>query len=256
MLAYGMELAIFFAAIAAGVINSIAGGGTLLTFPALIWAGHSPIVANATNSLAIAPGALSSLYGYRREVREVPRRYLVLLIPSLVGSLIGAVLLRLTPPPTFAWLVPLLILFATGLMMVQSPLQRWLRTHEQTQQPVTGRWMAGASIYQLLVGIYGGYFGAGIGILMLAVLGLMGMRDIHQMNGVKNLLASLVNGTAALYFVTAGLIEWRAATLMAIGAILGGYGAAGVARRLSQQWVRRIVIFIGLGMSLSLLLRL
>ncbi|MGA1368590.1 MAG: sulfite exporter TauE/SafE family protein [Blastocatellia bacterium] len=256
MLVYGMELAIFFAAIAAGMINSIAGGGTLLTFPALIWAGHPPIVANATNSFALTPGAWSSFYGYRREVREMPRRFFVLMIPSLLGSLVGAILLRLTPPPTFEFLVPFLILFATGLFTVQGTIQRWLRTGEQVRQSVTWQWMAGASGYQLLVGIYGGYFGAGIGILMLAVLGMMGLENIHQMNGFKNLLGTLVNGTAAVYFVTAGLIEWRAATLMAIGAILGGYGAAGVARRLSQQWVRRIVILIGLGMSFSLLLRL
>jgi uncharacterized membrane protein YfcA len=250
-----MELIIFLTAVAAGMINSIAGGGTLLTFPMLIWAGHPPIVANATNSFALTPGAWSSVYGYRREVREMPRRFFVLMIPSLLGSLGGAILLRLTPPPTFDVLVPFLILFATALFMMQGMIQRWLRTGERVRQAATWQWMAGASGYQLLVGVYGGYFGAGIGILMLAVLGMMGLENIHQMNGLKNLLASLVNGTAALYFVWVGLIEWRSAGLMAVGAVVGGYAAAGLARRLSQQWVRRIVILIGMSMALALLIR-
>lgn len=248
-------ISLFGAAIAAGMINSVAGGGTLVTFPSLIWAGHPPIIANATNALALTPGALSSMYGYRQEMGEMPRRFLVLLAPSLLGGVIGAVLLRLTPPPTFAFLVPFLIIFATLLFMAQGAIQRWLKTSDLTHHPVTGRWLMGASFYQLLVGVYGGYFGAGIGILMLAVLGMMGLQNIHQMNGLKNILGSTINGVASVYFIYAGLIDWPAAGLMAVGAIIGGYGAAGIARRMGQVMVRRLVIAIGFAMAISLFIK-
>lgn len=250
-----IDLLIFFAAIAAGMMNSIAGGGTLVTFPALIWAGHPPIVANATNALALVPAGWSSMYGYRTALRSMPRRFLVLVAPSTVGAAIGAVLLRLTPPPTFELLVPFLIIFATVLFMAQGLVQRWLRTSELADHPVTNRWLVGASVYQFVVGIYGGYFGAGMGILMLAVLGMMGMADIHQMNGLKNVIGSFINLIASLYFIQAGLIDWPTAAVMSAGTIIGGYGAAGIARRLSQKVVRRVVILIGFGMAISLFLK-
>lgn len=246
---------LFGSAFAAGMINSVAGGGTLLTFPSLVWAGFSPVIANATSTLSLVPGAWSSLWGYRREVVHTPKRFLFLLIPSFVGGVIGAVLLKRTPDKTFAALVPFLILFATILFIIQGPVQRRLKTGQTADQPATRSWLIGASCYQLLVAVYGGYFGAGIGILMLAVLGMMGLNDIHQMNGLKNLLGSVVNAVAAVYFVYAGLIDWQAAALMAAGAILGGYGAAGLARRLGQKFVRRAVIVIGLAMTVSLLLK-
>lgn len=243
---------LFGSAFAAGMINSVAGGGTLLTFPSLVWAGFSPVIANATSTLSLVPGAWSSLWGYRREVAHTPKRFLFLLIPSFIGGVIGAVLLKRTPDKTFAALVPFLILFATILFIIQGPVQRRLKTGQTADQPATRSWLIGASCYQLLVVVYGGYFGAGIGILMLAVLGMMGLNDIHQMNGLKNLLGSVVNAVAAVYFVYAGLIDWQAAALMAAGAILGGYGAAGLARRLGQKFVRRTVIVIGLAMTISL----
>lgn len=246
---------LFAAAVAAGMINSVAGGGTLVTFPALIWAGYSPITANATNTLALVPGAWGGAYGYRREIGALPRRFLALLIPSVAGGLIGALLLKRTPPGTFAALVPFLVLFATILFMVQEPVQRWLRTSELTHHSITTKWLVGASFYQFLVAVYGGYFGAGIGILMLAVLGVMGLTDIHQMNGLKNVFGSTINAIAAIYFVYAGLIHWPAALLMAVGAAVGGYGAVGIARRIGQKAVRRVVIAIGLGMAVSLFFR-
>lgn len=250
-----MELLIFLAAIAAGMLNSIAGGGTLVTFPMLILAGHPPIVANATNALALVPAGWSSMFGYRAALREMPRRFTVLVIPSAIGGGVGAVLLRLTPPPTFDRLVPFLIIFATILFMLQGVVQRWLRTSDVGHHPVTTNWLVGASFYQFVVGIYGGYFGAGMGILMLAVMGMMGMADIHQMNGLKNLIGSFINLIASLYFIYSGLIDWPTAGLMSIGSIIGGYAAAGIARRLSQKMVRRVVILIGFGMALSLFLR-
>jgi hypothetical protein len=243
---------LFAAAVLAGMMNSVAGGGTLLTFPSLVWAGHSPVIANATSALALVPGAIGSAYGYRREMSSAPRRFLALLIPSLIGTLIGAFLLKRTPPATFAAIVPFLVLFATMLFILQEPAQRWLKTGNVSEHPATTAWLVGASFYQLLVAIYGGYFGAGIGILMLAVLGVMGLKDIHQMNGLKNIFGGTINGIAAVYFIFVGLIDWPASALMAAGAILGGYGGAGIARRIGQKAVRRIVIAIGLGMTISL----
>jgi uncharacterized membrane protein YfcA len=146
-------------------------------------------------------------------------------------------------------------LFATLLFMAQEPLKRWLRLGESHEAHKSANWMLGASCYQFLVGVYGGYFGAGIGILTLAVLGVLGLENIHQMNALKNIFAGSINLVAAVYFIYAGLIHWPEAILMSIGAIIGGYGAAGLARRMGQRIVRRIVIFIGFAMTVSLLLK-
>lgn len=248
-------LLIFLSAAIAGMMNSIAGGGTLVTFPLLIWVGLPPIVANATNALALVPAGWSSTLGYRSALGKMPGQFLILVIPSTIGAGIGAWWLRITPPRTFDLLVPFLIIFATVLFMLQGGVQRWLRTDEQSSRQVTTSWLIGASLCQFIVGIYGGYFGAGMGILMLAILGMMGMGDIHQMNGLKNLIGSFINLMASVFFIQAGLIDWTTAGLMSIGTIIGGYAAAGLATRLSQSTVRRVVILIGLGMALSLFVR-
>jgi hypothetical protein len=245
-------LLLFGAAMMAGMMNAVAGGGTLVTFPALIWSGRPEIIANATSTVALVPGTWASAYGYRAELLKAPRKFLYLLIPSVAGGLIGAILLRRTPAATFAALVPYLILFATVLFMLQEPVQRRLRSGTSAHEEATASWLIGAGFYQFLVAIYGGYFGAGIGILMLAVLGLMGLSDIHQMNGLKNILGSMTNMVAAVYFVYAGMVDWQSAAIMAAGAIVGGYGAAGIARKIGQKAVRRIVIVIGIAMTISL----
>jgi uncharacterized membrane protein YfcA len=167
------------------------------------------------------------------------------------------VLLAHTPPGMFERLVPALILFATLLFMLQEPLQRRVLAGRTPDQPAhdSWRWLLGASVFQLGVGIYGGYFGAGIGILMLAALGIMGHTDVHQMNGLKNFFAACINGVAAVYFIAAGMVDWLYVLVMAIGAMAGGYLCAGVARRLGRTAVRRIVVVIGFAMALSLFLR-
>ncbi len=238
----------FTAAFLAGMINSIAGGGTLVSFPALIWLGLPPVTANATSTVAIWPGSLGSMWGYRRELATAERWLLALILPSAVGGILGAILLRWTPPPTFARLVPWLILFATLLFMAQEPIQRRLKTTHTHS-------LAGAMLFQFFVALYGGYFGAGIGILMLAALSILGLTDIHQMNGLKNLFALSINGVAALYFIWAKMVYWPDVLIMALGAIAGGYGCAGLARRLGRTAVRRIVILIGFGMTISLFLK-
>ncbi len=244
----------FAAGFAAGMINAVAGGGTLVSFPTLIWLRLSPVAANATSTVAIWPATLGGMFGYRRELRGVEPKLLALVAPSLIGGIAGALLLRWTPPALFAALVPYLILFATILFAVQEPIQRKLRPEGHPQHR-SATWLTGAMLFQLLVAIYGGYFGAGIGILMLAALGILGMTDIHQMNGLKNFFGMTINGVAALYFIWANMVYWPDVLVMAAGAIAGGYGGAGFARRIGRSAVRKIVILIGLSMALSLFLK-
>ncbi len=243
----------FGAAFIAGMINSVAGGGTLLTFPALVWVGLPPVMANATNTVAIWPGSLGGMWGYREELERTERRFLLMIAPSLIGGILGAALLEWTPPGVFAKLVPYLVLLATALFMAQEPIQRWLRRGNPSGPAVAHG--AGAMIFQFFVALYGGYFGAGIGILMLAALGLMGLTEMNEMNALKNLFALCINGIASVYFVVAGMVYWPYVLLMAAGAIAGGYGSAGIARRLGSKVVRRIVIGIGFGMAISLFVK-
>jgi uncharacterized membrane protein YfcA len=248
------EIVVFAAACLAGAINSVAGGGTLITVPTMIWVGLPAINANATSTVALWPGSLSGAWGFRRELAGADSRVFALIVPSLVGGLAGAILLHRTPPDVFERIVPLLILFATCLFMAQEPLQR--RFNLTALHEARSHWLSWTMAFQLMVGIYGGYFGAGIGIMMLAALSLMGHSDIHQMNGVKNLLAVAINGIAIMYLVFTDLIIWTDALVMAIGAIAGGIAGAGTARRIGRPMVRRIVIAVGLAMALSMFLRL
>lgn len=249
---------VFLAAFIAGMMNSVAGGGTLVTFPTLVWMGIDPIRANVTCTVALWPGSLGAMFGFRRELGDSRGWMLLLGAPSVVGGLIGARLLLLTPSPLFASIVPYLILFATVLFAVGEPLVRRLRArdgHESIRSKRQERaWWAGAIIFQFFVAIYGGYFGAGMGFLMLAALGLMGLTDIHQMNGLKSFLVVCINIVAAIYFILSGRVEWSYAAVMVVGAIAGGYGGAGLARKLGRGFVRIAVIGIGVLMALSLLL--
>jgi uncharacterized membrane protein YfcA len=239
------------AAFTAGAINSVAGGGTLLTFPTLIWMGLDSVTANATSTAALWPASVGSAWGYRKELHGVESGMLSLLFPSLVGGLLGAVLLRFTPTSTFDRLVPFLILFATLLFIIQHPLQRLLGagTGKRHHSP---RWFAGAAVFQFAVGVYGGYFGAGIGILMLAAFSILGLQSIHEMNALKVVFAGALNAIAAFYFMWARMVYWPYVLLMLIAGIAGGYLGAGAARRLGQRAVRVVVILVGLGMAVSL----
>ncbi len=247
-------LLVFVAAAIAGGINSVAGGGSLVSFPTLIWLGVPPIAANATNKVAISLGTIGSVWGYRRELRGVDPRVYALIVPSVIGGVAGAVLLYRTPAVVFDRLVPVLILFATCLFMAQESLQR--RFDLSAAHATRSHWLSWTMLFQLAVALYGGYFGAGIGILMLAALSLMGHTDIHRMNGLKSLLATVINGVSVAYFVFAGLVIWSDALVMAIGAIVGGVGGANIARRIGRDSVRRIVVVVGFVMALALMARL
>jgi uncharacterized membrane protein YfcA len=248
------QLLVFAAACAGGAINSVAGGGTLLTVPTLIWLGVPAINANATSTVALWPGSLGGAWGFRREMRQADSRVYALVVPSLIGGLAGAMLLKRTPPDVFERLVPALILFATVLFMVQEPLQR--RFNLTAMHQARSHWLSWTMLFQLMVGVYGGYFGAGIGIMMLAALSLMGHTDIHQMNGLKNLLAVAINGIAIAYLLFTDLIQWDNALVMAAGATVGALIGAGTARRVGRTAVRYVVVGVGFAMALSMFLRL
>ena len=237
---------VFLAAFAAGVINSIAGGGTLISFPTLVWLGRNPILANATNAAALWPGSFAGMVGFRRDLAMLPRWLFLLTIPSLIGGGVGAMLLLHTSTRTFNALVPWLIFGATMLLAFQEAITRRVRLHGN---------VTFVFILQFLVSIYGGYFGAGMGILMLAALGFVGLTDLHQMNGLKNLLAICINGVAAIYFAVSGAVIWSDAILMAIAAIAGGFAGAKMAHKLGRKFVRVAVVVIGLGMTVALLMR-
>lgn len=234
-------------AFAAGVLNSIAGGGTLLTFPALL-AVLDPAIANATSTVALLPGSVAGAVGYRAELAASRRFVWRMLPPSLLGGLIGSLLLW-AYPNAFGPLIPWLVLTAAVLFLIQAPLSKYLRRHQADAHepgPVLG---VALIWFQLLIAIYGGYFGAGIGILMLTALGFMGVGDIHRMNGVKTLLAAVINGVSVVVFVAGGMVNWSYALVMAVSAIVGGYAGARVARRLPAVYVRWAVIAIGFGLS-------
>jgi uncharacterized membrane protein YfcA len=249
------EAAVAAAAFAAGLINSIAGGGTLVSFPALLWVGRDPVLANATSTVALWPASLAGAYGFRRDFKGGARTLLLFGAPSLAGGVLGAWLLLRTPSETFGRLVPFLILFATLLLAAQEPISRRLRGAADEQRPPTRAWWVGACVFQFFVGVYGGYFGAGIGILMLAALGLLGFTDIHRMNALKNLLAICINGIAAAIFIASGKVYWADVLVMAFAAVAGGYAGARLAYKLGRRFVRLFVILTGLVMSVSLFFR-
>lgn len=248
-------VALVSAAFAAGAINSVAGGGTLITFPVLVWLGLDPKVANATSTVALWPGLFGGLYGYRRELENSSRILFRLGLTSVVGGAIGAWLLILTPSPTFATLVPFLILFATVLFMTQGTITRRLRLQPIVTEP-QAKWWLGAIIFQFFSAMYGGYFGAGNGILMLAAMGILGLHDINRANGIKNFLGICINSIAVLSFALSNLVVWSDALLMAVGALLGGYFGASVAVRIGQVWVRRGIVVIGFVIFVAMIWKL
>lgn len=245
----------FAAAFVAGTMNSIAGGGTLITFPVLLWLGLDAKVANATSTVALWPGLFGGLWGFRREIANSRAILWRLGVTSVIGGAVGALLLILTPSETFARLVPFLIFFATVLFMLQEPIGKRLGIKAAAEQP-RARWWLGAIIFQFCSSIYGGYFGAGNGILMLAALGLLGLSDIHRANGIKNFLGICINSAAVLGFAASKLVYWPDALLMAVAAIAGGYFGASAARRMGRVFVRRTVITIGLVIGFVMLWRL
>ncbi|QJD60179.1 sulfite exporter TauE/SafE family protein [Pseudomonas sp. gcc21] len=235
---------------AAGAMNALAGGGTFFSFPALLAAGIPPVSANATNAVALWPASLSAAMANRHVLRRLPlRSYLLpLMLAALIGGLAGGLVLLITTDQTFTLLIPWLLLVATLLFTFSRQLGRLVRKGEELQSE--NRIGSTGFVCQLLVSIYGGFFGAGMGILMIASLAISGRTEVLEINAIKNLMSSTIYSVAAITFIVAGAIHWPALLIMLVGTVSGGYAGGLFARALPDAWLRWLVIAIGWGLSL------
>jgi len=244
---------LFIAGTLGGALNAVAGGGSFLAFPALLVVGVPPIPANATNTLTLWTGVTASGGAYRNRL-DVPTRVLLpLLVTGLAGGIMGAFLLLRTPAHTFMRVLPWLMLGATLLFIFGKRLAG--DRVSSVGHDATAAAIVGASFFELVVAVYGGYFGGGMGILNLAMLAAVGMTDIHAMNALKSILGIAINGVAALVFIVKGAIYWPQAIVMIAGALVGGYFGAHYAQKLPQSWVRAFVILVGIGMTVYFFVR-
>jgi len=244
---------LFTAGALGGALNAVAGGGSFIAFPALLFTGVGPVAANATNTLALWVGVTASGGAYRKHL-NISRRVLIpLIVMSIVGGLAGAVLLIKTPANTFLRVLPWLLLGATLLFAFGKYLTGKISagiSHESSNAAV-----AGACVFELFVAVYGGYFGGGMGIMNLAMLAAIGMTDIHAMNALKVVLGGFINGVATFTFIATGAVVWRQGAVLTAGALLGGYCAAHYAQKLPQSWIRAFVIAIGFAMTIYFFVR-
>jgi len=236
---------LFFAALLGGTLNAVAGGGSFIAFPALLFTGVPAVPANATNTVALWTGLTFSGGAFRHHLKVQQRVLWSLVIVSACGGVVGALLLLHTPGQTFLKILPWLMLFAVMLFIIGPKLTRKVKV---VQEP-TSRAIVAASFFQLLVAIYGGYFGGGMGFVILAMLSAFGMADIHEMNALKIVLSSATNGIAVVIFVMRHAVYWPQALVMICGAALGGYFGAHYSLRLPRTWVRVFVIIVGCGMT-------
>jgi uncharacterized protein len=250
------EIALLFGvALIAGALNSIAGGGSFLSFPLLLFLGIPSVNANATNTVALWPGTIASTGAYRKALSgELLKHMLPLIIITLAGSLVGAGLLLRTRLSTFDRLVPWLLLAGTLLFSFRSKVTRWVTRHHQGRGPTAGK-VAWITLAQGLLGVYIGYFGAGVGIVMLPLLSLMGVEEIHSMSGLRTLIVTCGNAVAVMVFILAHAVYWPQALLMMLGAIMGGYAGAYYAQKMQPKTVSYLVIVIGCAMSAYFLWR-
>lgn len=237
------------------MLNSVAGGGGFISFPALLFAGIPPIAANATSTAALWPGTVASTFAYRKELDAGTRKILWPLAgTSFLGAMLGAYILLHTPASTFMKLMPWLMLVATALFAFSDRITAWVRSQSSASGPAPGV-VVGGVILQMAIAVYVGYFGAGAGIPILALLAAMGVKNIHAMNGSKTVLVSVANGVALATFMWAGIIVWPQAIVMIAGSLLGGYGGALVAQKLNPGYIRLIVILVGLTMTVYFFVR-
>jgi uncharacterized membrane protein YfcA len=244
---------LFSAGALGGGINAVAGGGSFVAFPALLFTGVPPIPANATNTLALWVGTTASGGAYSQKLSIGRRVMIPLVLASIFGGLTGAFLLIKTPAQTFLHVLPWLMLGATLLFAFGKHLTGRISagiSHDAATSAVTG-----ASLFELLVAVYGGYFGGGIGIMNLAMLAALGMTDIHAMNKLKVILGSIINGVATVTFIVTRAIVWPQAIVMIAGSLLGGYSTAHFAQKLPQAWVKSFVILVGTAMTIYFFIR-
>ncbi len=239
------DIILFLIGIAVGGMNAIAGGGLLLGFPVLLATGLSALAANATGNIVVLPGQLASAYGYRKYLKTVPKRYVLLLIPCVVGALLGAYLLRKTPGSDFETYVPWLLLLAVGLFALQPFLHKHLHRHMKSKQkPIKPLVFIALALIPLA--IYGGYFGAGFGFVILAFLSFTSLKDVHQMNAMKNVAAAVICILSIAVLARGNFINWHAGLMMGAGSAVGGFGGAYLAQKISSHAMRVFVIAIGL----------
>jgi uncharacterized protein len=242
-------LFLFLAGVLGGALNSVAGGGSFIAFPALLFTGVPPIPANATNTIALWTAAAASGGAYRKQL-DVPRRVMIpLLAASLIGGLIGALLLLKTPAQTFMRVLPWLTLGATLLFAFGKKLAGGRQSVLEHDHETSTAALAGTTLFQLCVAVYGGYFGGGMGIVMLAMLAVLGMTNIHAMNALKSVLGFVINGIAVVTFIVARAVYWKHGIVMIIGGIVGGYLGAHYALKISPVWIRMFVVLVGAGMT-------
>ena len=237
--------AILLAGLAAGTINTVVGSGTLITFPTLLAFGVPPVTANVSNTVGLVPGSVSGAVGYRRELDGQRSRVLRLCVASLIGGLAGALLLLVLPEGAFAAIVPALILLGLVLVVFQPRISAWVAArHEATGgMPHHGAWWVWPAV--LLTGVYGGYFGAAQGVLLMAVLGIGVDETLQRLNAVKNVLAAVVNGVAGLLFILVAHVDWKVVALIGVGSVIGGQVGATVGRRLPQPVLRAFIVLVG-----------
>ncbi len=247
----GAALAIFAAGLAAGTINTIVGSGSLITFPTLLALGYSPVVANVSNTIGLVPGSVSGTVGYRRELEGQAPRIRKLAVASVAGGLTGGILLLALPGSVFRSIVPLLILAACVLVALQPRLARRAAQRHGSHHEHGGRLLS-AGIFA--TGVYGGYFGAAQGVILIALLGIFLDDSLQRLNAAKNFLAALVNGVAAVLFIVAAHVAWGAALVLAVGAILGGQLGATIGRRIPAPLLRVVIIVVGTVVAIKLLL--
>ena len=237
------------AAFVAGALNAVAGGGSFLTLPALVLTGVPTVSANATGTVALLPGYMASAWGFKNDMQAPPglsMKSVVLL--ALLGGATGAALLLFTPDATFRKIVPWLLLAATAMFAFGPQLRQWAAKAVGGQH----EWApsrAKAALGMLAVAVYGGYFNGGLGILLLALLGLLGQTNLHAMNGLKNLVSALLTAIAVAIYATGGMVQWQQALVMMVAATLGGYLGARVARKISPQWLRGGIVLTGVVMA-------
>lgn len=253
MMTVPQGILLFAAALVAGVLNSVAGGGSFFTFPALLFTGVPAIPANATSTVAVWPGSVASAFAYRKRLPRRARLLAPLLISSLAGGITGATLLLHTPERTFLRLIPFLFFAATLFFAFGKRIFRLSSPSRDGSARAPVAAVAGVSVLQFLTGIYGGFFGGGMGILMLAFLVLLPLGDIHAMNSVKTVLGAAINGVAIVIFIAARIIYWPQGVLMLTAAVIGGYGGAHYAQKINPLYVRRFVIAVGFAMSIIFL---
>jgi uncharacterized protein len=246
----GEIVAIAVAGLAAGAINTLVGSGTLITFPVLLAFGYAPVTANVTNTIGLVPGSVSGAIGYRRELAGQRERALRLGAMSLAGGITGAVLLLVLPASAFKAIVPVFIAIALVLTVLQPRLARWLSTREIDLER-KGALMVPFAVY--LTGVYGGYFGAAQGILLLGILGVALAQDLHRTNALKNVLVGLVNGVAGLYFAFAAHVDWGPAAIIAVTAVAGAQLGARYGRRLPPDALRAVIVVVGVSAIVRLL---